>query len=201
MDAIVASQQCEAWLPNVLRAAGAGYAGLNPAFPRPFRWPTFLMTGNLLNVANQIVVIAVIAVGMTMVIVTGGIDLSVGSLVAISSVIAGVLIRDVAHGDCCRAGRSGGLLADGDRVLQRRSALFRRDGHAFPRPAVHRDAGNDAGGQRAGLHLLGRTVDFGDSGIVHVAGTRRGLFSLPNAVILMARGLCHGRSTDVAARG
>ena len=55
-------------------------------------WPTFLLAENLLNVANQIVVIAVIAVGMTMVIITAGIDLSVGSLVALSAVVTGTLI-------------------------------------------------------------------------------------------------------------
>jgi ribose transport system permease protein len=55
-----------------------------------------LKAENLLNVANQIVVVAVIAVGMTMVIITGGIDLSVGSLIALAAVVAGVFIRDVA---------------------------------------------------------------------------------------------------------
>jgi len=60
--------------------------------PDGYYWPTFLLAGNLLNVANQIVVIAVIAVGMTMVIITGGIDLSVGSLVALSAVVTGTLI-------------------------------------------------------------------------------------------------------------
>ena len=58
----------------------------------------FLTSGNLLNVANQIVVIAILAVGMTMVIITGGIDLSVGSLVALSAVVTGLLIRDHAGG-------------------------------------------------------------------------------------------------------
>ncbi|HSR52368.1 MAG TPA: ABC transporter permease [Acidobacteriota bacterium] len=61
--------------------------------PPASRWPTFLLTENLLNVANQIVVIAVIAIGMTMVIITGGIDLSVGSLIALSAVAATWLIR------------------------------------------------------------------------------------------------------------
>lgn len=63
-----------------------------------YRWPTFLQSDNLINIANQIVVIAIIAVGMTLVIVTGGIDLSVGSLVALSAVVSGILIRDVAGG-------------------------------------------------------------------------------------------------------
>jgi ribose transport system permease protein len=48
---------------------------------------------NLLNVANQISVIAIIAAGMTLVILTGGIDLSVGSLVALAAVVTALLIR------------------------------------------------------------------------------------------------------------
>ncbi|MCA9167298.1 MAG: ABC transporter permease, partial [Planctomycetales bacterium] len=61
--------------------------------PQPYLWPTFLKSENLLNVANQISVIAIIAVGMTFVIIAGGIDLSVGSLIALSSVVAALLIR------------------------------------------------------------------------------------------------------------
>lgn len=59
-------------------------------------WPNFLKRDNLLNVANQIVVIAIVAIGMTAVIIAGGIDLSVGSLIALSAVIGTRLIRDVA---------------------------------------------------------------------------------------------------------
>lgn len=55
--------------------------------PPSYRWPTFLLPDNLRNVANQIAVIAIIAIGMTMVIITAGIDLSVGSLVALSAVL------------------------------------------------------------------------------------------------------------------
>lgn len=61
--------------------------------PQSYRWPTFLLGSNLRNVANQIVVIAIIAIGMTMVIITAGIDLSVGSLIALSAVVAAYLIR------------------------------------------------------------------------------------------------------------
>jgi ribose transport system permease protein len=64
--------------------------------PETSRWPTFLTQQNLLNVANQITVVAILAVGMTVVIITGGIDLSVGSLIALSAVLVTVLIRD--HG-------------------------------------------------------------------------------------------------------
>lgn len=62
--------------------------------PRGYRWPNFLKTENLLNIANQIAVIAIVAIGMTMVIITAGIDLSVGSLIALSAVLAARFIRD-----------------------------------------------------------------------------------------------------------
>ena len=64
--------------------------------PRSYYWPDFLKLDNLLNVANQISVIAIIAIGMTMVIITAGIDLSVGSLIALSAVVTTMLIRDYA---------------------------------------------------------------------------------------------------------
>jgi ribose transport system permease protein len=68
------------------------------AYAGSYRWPTFLKTENLLNVASQIVVVAILAIGMTFVIVTAGIDLSVGSLIALSAVVTTVLIRDFAGG-------------------------------------------------------------------------------------------------------
>ena len=55
--------------------------------PPSHRWPTFLLADNLRNVADQISVIAIIAIGMTVVIITAGIDLSVGSLIALSAVV------------------------------------------------------------------------------------------------------------------
>lgn len=47
----------------------------------------FLTTGNLVNILRQAAITGTIAVGMTMVILTGGIDLSVGSVLALTSVI------------------------------------------------------------------------------------------------------------------
>ena len=52
------------------------------------------MPDNLVTIAQRITVIAIIAIGMTMVIITAGIDLSVGSLIALSAVVTGILIRD-----------------------------------------------------------------------------------------------------------
>lgn len=74
---------------------------LKPAVvaPKSYYWPNFLKQENLLNIANQIVVIAVISVGMTLVIIAGGIDLSVGSLIALSAVLATRLIRDYGGGE------------------------------------------------------------------------------------------------------
>lgn len=49
--------------------------------------PKFLSAGNLAGVARQTAVITIMATGMTMVMVSGGIDLSVGSVMALASVI------------------------------------------------------------------------------------------------------------------
>ncbi len=58
--------------------------------------PHFLTVSNLLNVAEQTAIIAIIAAGMTFVIITAGIDLSVGSVLAFSGVVlAGLLQKGV----------------------------------------------------------------------------------------------------------
>jgi ribose transport system permease protein len=55
--------------------------------------PNFLTVDNLMNVARQISIIGIVAVGMTLVIVTSGIDLSVGSVVALASCTTGLLLN------------------------------------------------------------------------------------------------------------
>lgn len=55
--------------------------------------PHFLTISNLLNIAEQTAIIAVIAAGMTFVIVTAGIDLSVGSVLAFSGVVLASLLH------------------------------------------------------------------------------------------------------------
>lgn len=52
----------------------------------------FLSSGNLLDVLRQVSTTGLIATGMTAVILTGGIDLSVGSLMAICSVVCAMLL-------------------------------------------------------------------------------------------------------------
>jgi ribose transport system permease protein len=52
---------------------------------------SFLTSDNMLNVLRQASVVGVLAIGMTFVIATGGIDLSVGSMVAAAAVAGGQL--------------------------------------------------------------------------------------------------------------
>ncbi|MEH7098437.1 ABC transporter permease [Neobacillus vireti] len=53
--------------------------------------PNFTDSSNILNVLKQSSITAILAAGMTVVILTGGIDLSVGSTLALSSVISVLL--------------------------------------------------------------------------------------------------------------
>jgi ribose transport system permease protein len=55
--------------------------------------PHFLTISNLLNVLEQTSINAVIAVGMTFVILSAGIDLSVGSLLALAGVVLATLLH------------------------------------------------------------------------------------------------------------
>ena len=54
--------------------------------------PVFLTSTNLLNVLRQVSIYGIMATGMTFVIMLGGIDLSVGSIIAVSGVISGSII-------------------------------------------------------------------------------------------------------------
>ncbi|MEH1941511.1 MAG: ribose ABC transporter permease [Nostoc sp.] len=53
-----------------------------------FLSPNFLTGGNIVNILRQASINIVLATGMTFVILTGGIDLSVGSILAVSAVVA-----------------------------------------------------------------------------------------------------------------
>jgi ribose/xylose/arabinose/galactoside ABC-type transport system permease subunit len=55
--------------------------------------PHFLTVSNLLNIAEQTSINAIVAVGMTFVIISGGIDLSVGSIVALAGVVLGTALK------------------------------------------------------------------------------------------------------------
>ncbi|HAN97118.1 MAG TPA: ABC transporter permease [Planctomycetaceae bacterium] len=55
--------------------------------------PRFLSTDQWSSIANQIPELLVIVIGMTLVLIVGGIDLSVGSVMALSSAVIGVLLE------------------------------------------------------------------------------------------------------------
>jgi ribose transport system permease protein len=59
-----------------------------------FRSDVFFTQGNMFGVARAFSLIAIVAIGQTMVIITGGIDLSVGSVLALSGITTGMLLGE-----------------------------------------------------------------------------------------------------------
>lgn len=99
LDVIACNQATASWL--VFDDLATDFPALKDARilqPKSQSWPVFLKADNLLNIANQIAVIAILAIGMTLVIITGGIDLSVGSLIALSAVVTAMIVRDFCGG-------------------------------------------------------------------------------------------------------
>jgi ribose transport system permease protein len=60
--------------------------------------PYFLSLSNLANVTRQLAVLLIVSTGMTFVIITAGIDLSVGSVLALSGVVMGTIIANFEMG-------------------------------------------------------------------------------------------------------
>ena len=56
--------------------------------------PTFIRPGNLVNVIRQISINGILAIGMTFVLLTGGIDLSVGSTMGVVAVVVASMYRN-----------------------------------------------------------------------------------------------------------
>ena len=56
--------------------------------------PVFLTTTNIINVIRQTSIYGIMAVGMTFIILTGGIDLSIGSIMAIAGAVCAGLLKD-----------------------------------------------------------------------------------------------------------
>ena len=59
-----------------------------------FASPYFMTLGNMTNLMKQVSIVAILAAGQAVVIVSGGIDLSVGSILALSAVTIGWLIEN-----------------------------------------------------------------------------------------------------------
>lgn len=69
----------------------------------------FLTTRNLLNIVVQSTPIAIMAIGMVFVLSAGEIDLSIGSIVALSALVTAVVLRDVGFVAAVGAGLGSGL--------------------------------------------------------------------------------------------
>jgi ribose transport system permease protein len=94
VDVIACTATTASWL--LIQDMGKEFPSLASARvvqPHSYMGPTFLKRTNLFNIANQTAVIAIVAIGMTVVIITGGIDLSVGSLIGLSAVTSTLLIQ------------------------------------------------------------------------------------------------------------
>ncbi len=76
--------------------------------------PYFLTVSNLYNVMDQSVVVGMVALGQTLVILIGGIDLSVGSLAGVTGIVLGLMSRELGLYAgliaCLLAGAFAGLL-------------------------------------------------------------------------------------------
>ena len=57
--------------------------------------PNYLTTGNLLIMASHVAIFAILALGQLFVVLTGGIDLSVGSILGFTGIVAGFLMRGI----------------------------------------------------------------------------------------------------------
>ncbi len=168
---VVATTQASAPVVRSTLESLPALAGAQVFTPASYRWPTFLLPENLRNVANQIAVIAILAVGMTMVIVTGGIDLSVGSLIALAAVVTASLI-----------GRMGGEGAGtGAMVLGGAGTLVLCGGiGAFSGLTITRF--------RIPPFIATLAVMQVASGLAYIISEGRPVYKLPQSFVLLGRG-------------
>ena len=137
--------------------------------PRRHGLILFLAPDNIANIVRAVSETGIIAVGMTFVIITAGIDLSVGALLSLSSVLTATIMTTAGWG-----------LIPTVLVRRRLRRRFRRDAgrhlDALPARAVHRHARGTAGRARTGAghlrqpvhqHLLRRRARPRAAGVRH----------------------------------
>jgi len=88
--------QARRFLYLLLREAGIGLALVVLCIIFSIAAPRFASIENVSNILTQISINTVISVGMTFVILLGGIDLSVGSVLALATVVAGLILTNQA---------------------------------------------------------------------------------------------------------
>ena len=77
---------------KALRASGLVWVLVAMCIAAALISDAFLNPFNLINVARQVALFGIVSVGMTFVILTAGIDLSVGSIVAVAAVVSALLL-------------------------------------------------------------------------------------------------------------
>ena len=92
---------------------------------------SFASLGNILNVLRQASLLFFIASGLTLVVLTAGLDLSVGANVALSACVAGTVIH--------QSGQPRIWRARGNRDRNGHRSAQRPDGHGLAHSIVHRD--------------------------------------------------------------
>jgi ribose transport system permease protein len=83
-------------LQRVLREAGIGIALLLMILVFASLAPHFTDESNITNILTQVTINLIMATGMTFVILIGGIDLSVGSVLAFAAMVAGLVLKSEA---------------------------------------------------------------------------------------------------------
>ncbi len=182
---VAASPEVARWpLWDSLKTSSPALSRLEVLSPRSTGRSAFLSVTNLRNVADQIAVIAIIAVGMTMVIITGGIDLSVGSLVALSAVAAAWLIRALGGGQAS----AGSLIVASLGAIALSGAVGAFSGAVITRfripPFIATLAMMQVASGLAFIVSRGQTVYEVPPAFTHL-GRGAAIASLPNTVVLM----------------
>jgi ribose transport system permease protein len=168
---LVATLETDAPIVRGVLASFPDLAGTPLLTPPAHRWPTFLLADNLRNVANQIAVIAILAIGMTMVIVTGGIDLSVGSLIALAAVVTAGLIGQLGG----EAATVGGMLLAGAAAIGISALIGAFSGLMITRFAVP-----------PFIATLGMMQVA--SGIAYILSQGKPIYRVPDGLVTLGRG-------------
>ena len=89
------NQRQQGWLTNVLNSQTfwVFLAVVAACLFLSFATDSFATPKNLYNITRNVTFVGIIALGMTMVIITGGIDLSVGSVLCLCSMVLGVVMH------------------------------------------------------------------------------------------------------------
>lgn len=132
--------------------------------------PSFLEPLNILNLLRQVAINALIAFGMTFVILTGGIDLSVGAILALSSaLVAGMMVSGI---DPILAVIIGCVIGAVLGMIKKRIINHKRKNGA-----VHRHFGDNDRLSRTDPRLYGRKSDYGTRFKLRISIIRARLFS------------------------